>query len=57
MRIEGGIHGLAGLPSCGRIKGTLGSAAVCADIPHFYVRKSGMPNIIGVLAGLVSHGG
>jgi hypothetical protein len=27
------------------------------DIPHFYVRKSGMPNIIGVLAGLVSHGG
>jgi hypothetical protein len=23
---------------------------------HFYVRKSGMPNIIGVLAGLVSHG-
>jgi hypothetical protein len=31
--------------------------AVCADIPHKGVRKSGMPNIIEVLAGLVSHDG
>jgi hypothetical protein len=33
------------------------SAAVREDIPHFDVRKSGMPNIIDVLAGQVSHGG
>jgi hypothetical protein len=31
--------------------------AVCEDIPHNRVRKSGMPNITWVLAGLVSHGG
>jgi hypothetical protein len=33
------------------------SQAANEDIPHFYVRKSGMLNIIGVLVGLVSHGG
>jgi hypothetical protein len=32
-------------------------AAAKEDIPHFYVRNIGMPNIIGVLVGLVSHGG
>ena len=31
--------------------------AVCADIPQKGVRKSGTPNIIEVLAGLVSHDG
>jgi hypothetical protein len=31
--------------------------AVCADLPHKRVRKSGMPNIIEVLVGQVSHGG
>jgi hypothetical protein len=34
-----------------------GNPAVCADIPHKGVRKSGLPNIIEVLAGLVSHDG
>src|ERR1019366_343284 len=32
-------------------------AAVCADLPHKRVRKSGMPNIIEGLVGQVSHGG
>ncbi len=31
--------------------------AVCADLPHKRVRKSGMPNIIEGLVGQVSHGG
>jgi hypothetical protein len=30
---------------------------VCGDISHKGVRKSGMPNIIDVLAGQVSHSG
>jgi hypothetical protein len=33
------------------------STAANEDIQYFYVRKSGISNIIGVLAGLVSHGG
>jgi hypothetical protein len=33
------------------------SPSVCADIPQKGVRKSGTPNIIEVLAGLVSHDG
>ena len=33
------------------------SRAVCADLPHKGVRKSGIPNIIGLLASQASHGG
>jgi hypothetical protein len=33
------------------------SSAANEDIQHFYVRNIGMPNIIGVLAALMSHGG
>ena len=49
-----------GITSSAAVTGIAGNfinAAVCADIPHFDVRKSGMPNIIEVFVGQVSHEG